>query len=124
MTKYKDILEKQENKCQSCGNEIKGQPHFGYESGEPIFATCMFCQRKMQNEKYEIYREAENIKFQEKRAKERLDWLNPNHKDYETRLSCHNGGHKVVGSYQGFIGGGCWCGYYSPEEKPLVYLDY
>lgn len=115
MTIYKDVLENQCNKCKNCGNEISGFPIFAYKGGVPVFAICLLCS---------MDREEKEINRQEKREKERADWLNKDHPHYEIRLRCHNEGHKVVGSSQGFVGGGCWCGYYSPEEKPLRYEEY
>lgn len=124
MTNYKIIMDSQGGRCKVCGNVIVGQPIFAYRAGLPTYAICTICWLDSQKEEMEKYEEEERQKTRLRRASEREDWLNPEHKDHETRLNCHIGGHKVVHGGHGYIGGGCWCGYYSPEERPLLYQDY
>lgn len=123
MIEYKTIIEQQQGKC-SCGNNISGQPIFIYKDGIPIKAICYACLLSMLKDKQEQYDIDKEVKRKEERRKSRLNWLNPDHHDYETRLRCHKDGHRVIQGQQGMVDGGCWCGYYSPDEKPYPDLDY
>lgn len=120
MTIYKQILDNQKGLCSGCGEEIKkyGFPRFLLKDDVPVSAMCNKCSSikdadsALRNDNYfsEILRLI--------RQKERENWLDPSNEQYEIRLRCHQEGHKALSSWQGFSGGGCWCGYYSPEERP------
>jgi hypothetical protein len=124
MSIYKNILENQEKKCKICDIAISGQPRFVYKDNTPVCAICSSCGAEI-----DVYNAESEIaiiykKRTEKRKKERDNWLDESNPNYETRLRCSNSGHKVIQGGHGFVGGGCWCGYYSPEEKPIKYVDF
>ena len=116
---YKQIFDSQNGKCVKCGNEIPSLKEarflISFTPYGPTKAVCNECKDKKILEQRKKAEEEEI----EKRRKERENWLDPNNPNYETRLRCQREGHKVLEAYQGFRGGGCWCGYYSPKERPL-----